>query len=169
MVSGGVGPELKWDLSIFNNKKLNFTEYLRILESNNLNISFYETLIRVTLPDLSCSGNRSCDATTHGLRKSSEANVIFSHLKSKGVKHIIEAVVPDCMVHPHANRHIVNALRSFNITRLKWRKLDLGVKTIAMAAPDVEVLTLYSSGDRDALSQWVDIDGLCQLPKVVAH
>ena len=94
--------------------------------------------------------------------------MIFSHLGSKGVKHIIEAVVPDCMVHPHANRHIINALRPFNIRRLKWRRLDLGVTTIAMAAPEVEVLTLYSSGDRDALSQWVGIDGLCRLSKVVA-
>ena len=94
--------------------------------------------------------------------------MIFKHLGAKGVKHIMEAVVPDCMVHPHANRHIINALRPFNIRRLKWRKVDLGVKTIAMAAPEVEVLALYSSGDRDVVSQWVDIDGLCQLPKVAA-
>ena len=162
-----MGPELKWDLSTFDNNKMNFTEYLRVLESDNFNISFYETLLAVALPDLSCAGSHPCDATPHGLRKSSEASVLFKYLERKRVKHIIEAVVPDCMVHPHANKSIISALRPFNVRRLKWRKLDLGVKTIAMAAPEVEVLTLYSSGDRDALSQWVNFDGLCQLSKVV--
>lgn len=162
-----MGPELKWNLSLFDSKEMDFTEYLRVLESDNLNISFYETLIVVTLPDLSCAASHPCDATPHGLRKSSEANVIFKYLERKKVKHIIEAVVPDCMVHPHANKSIISALRPFNIRRLKWRKLDLGVKTIALAAPEVEVLTLYSSGDRDVLSQWVNFDGLCQLSQVV--
>lgn len=154
-------------MSTFDDKERNFTEYLRVLESDNFNISFYETLIAVALPDLSCTGSRPCDATPHGLRNSSEANVIFKYLERKGVKHIIEAVIPDCMVHPHANRSIISALRPFNIRRLEWRKLDLGVKTIAMAAPEVEVLTLYSSGDRDVLCQWVNFDGLCQLSQVV--
>ena len=94
--------------------------------------------------------------------------MIFGFLKSKGVKHIIEVIVPDCMVHPHANKHIINALQPFNVKRLKWRKLDLGFKTIAMAAPEVEGLTLYSSGDKDALFQLVNVDGLCQLPQVTA-
>ena len=156
-------------MSAFDEKGLNldFAEYLQVLESNKFNTNFYETLIQVVLPDLNCTGSRSCEATIQGLRMSSEANVIFNHLKSKGVKHIVEAVVPDCMAHPHVNRNIISALRDFNIRCLKWRKLDLGVKTIAMAAPEVEVLTLYSSGDRDALSHWVAVDGLCQLPKVV--
>ena len=147
---------------------MNFVAYLGVLKSNRFNIKFHETLKRVTLPNLSCSENRSCDATNHGLRKSYEAWVVFDYLRSKGVKHIIEVVVPDCMVHPHANKYIIAALRPFDVRRLKWRKLNLGVRTIAMAAPEVEQLTLYSSGDIDALYQWADTDGLCRLPKVVA-
>ena len=164
LILGGTGPELKLDLSGF--KTMNFMEYLPVLELDNLNISFYETLIKVVLPDLNCHDNHSCDATKHSLRKSSEAGIVFRYLKSKGVKHIIEAVIPDCMVHPHANRYIIDALRPFNVKRLNWRKLDIGVETIKRAAPDVEVLTLHSSGDWDALSRWVGVDGLCQLPKV---
>lgn len=34
------------------------------------------------------------------------------------------------------------------------------------STPEVETLTLDSSGDEDALSHWINVDGLCQLPKV---
>ena len=94
--------------------------------------------------------------------------MMFNHLRSEGVNHIIGVVVLDCMVHPHANRYISSALPPFNVRRLKWWRLDIGVKTTAIAALEVEELVLCLRGDRDALSQWVDIDGLFQLPRVAA-
>ena len=54
------------------------------------------------------------------------------------------------------------------VKRLNWRKLNLGVSTIQMAAPGVEDLTLYSSGDADSLLQLSGRDGLCKLEKVTS-
>lgn len=155
-----------WDLSTFDRESFNFSEYLRFLEHKHLNVKFHETLLRVAIPNLGCTDTKRCDADAHGLRKAREANVIFNHLAVNGVKHILKVVVPDCTIHPHANKDIIDALRPFTIRNLDWRKSNLGVKTIMMSAPDVETLALYSSGDEDALAQWINSDGLCQLPKV---
>ena len=152
---------------MFDAENLDFPEYLDDLKKDRLNIEFYKTLIRVKLPDLSCSPKKACTATlTHPVRNDSEANLIFDYLSRKGVQRVIEAVIPDCIVHPHSNRNIINALKPMGVKRLNWRKLNLGVSTIQMAAPEVEDLTLYSSGDADALLQLTGPNGLCKLRKV---
>jgi len=161
------GYELLWDLSTFDNENTNFSEYL--LRLRQLNVIFHETLVRVALPNLSCTGKQSCDATTHGLRENPEANLIFKHLADCKVKHILKVVVPDCTIHSHSNRDIIDALKPFAIENLDWRKVDLGVTTIRMAAPEIETLKLYSSGNRDVLSNWIDTNGLAQFPKVDAR
>ena len=154
-------------MSIFNADNLDFNEYLDDLREDRLDIKFHETLLRVVLPNLSCVPNNACAINLpHPLRKDSEANLVFDYLIRKGVKRVIEAVIPDCIVHPHSNRNIINALKPLEVKRLNWRKLNLGVSTIQMAAPEVEALTLYSSGDADALLQLSGPEGLCKLEKV---
>ena len=118
------------------------------------------------MPNLVCSAIKSCSSLSHGVRNVPEALTVFKVLQVKGVTHIVEVIVPDCPIHPHKNKDIIESLCSFHVRILDWKKRDLSVELLRRASPEVEELHLYSSGNQGILDQWASDEGLCRLEKV---
>jgi hypothetical protein len=90
---------------------------------------------------------------------------VFHWLYQNGVRQIIEVTVDDLIATPHSDE-IIETLSRFNIEILNWQKLDLCSETIVKAAPSVEELFLYSSGNNAVLRSWSCKHGLRELKKV---
>jgi hypothetical protein len=96
-----------------------------------------------------------------------EAKVILDWLrKSRNVEKIFHLSVTDSLHEPHSEETIEEAVKHFDIEILDWRRIDLSIRTIRDAAPNVRRLHLYSSGNWAALDHWIGPDGVCTLPKV---
>ena len=67
---------------------MNFSKYLEDLE--HLKINFFDTLIKLELPNLSCVSKEPCLAVAHGPRKGSEARLVFDYAISKGVTNVMK-------------------------------------------------------------------------------
>src|SRR5208282_4980410 len=109
-----------------------------------------------------------CDpqATESLHREPGDACLIFDSLRKRGVRYVLEVTVPDCPIHPHSDEAIIQCLKGLHVRHLDWRKRDLSVATLLQAAPEVEEVHLYSSGNLDVLSHWASYEGLYHLPKV---
>ena len=159
-----IGNNLFLDLSVFSKINIPFKEYVNDLQDHNVEFNTYLKLVR--LPELACVGRESCVDLKDGLRCRPEAVKVFDYLWEKGVRNILKVVVPDCPVHPHTNQAIRNLLQKFSIKRLEWRKKDLSVQTLMTAAPKLEKIRLFASGNQDVLDHWASPEGLSRLRQV---
>jgi hypothetical protein len=91
--------------------------------------------------------------------------LIFDLLYNKKVKKIIKLIVDDDEDIPHSDE-IIEKLSRFEIEEWDWRKMDICSEVIRTAAPDVQQVFLYSSGNNSVLRGWSCSDGLNQLKKV---
>ncbi|KAI0411302.1 hypothetical protein F5X98DRAFT_380891 [Xylaria grammica] len=89
----------------------------------------------------------------------------FSYLKTR-IKSIVYLQVDESIYHPCPDNLIESALRGLKIYTLDWRKTDLCAQVVLNAAPDVEVLHIYCSGNRGVLLSWSAPDGLPLLPNL---
>ncbi|KAF8244126.1 hypothetical protein K440DRAFT_610568 [Wilcoxina mikolae CBS 423.85] len=88
--------------------------------------------------------------------------LIFDLLHKKGVKKIIKLIVDDDEDTPHSDE-IIEQLSCFEIEEWDWRKMDICSEVIRTAAPHVQQVFLYSSGNNSVLHGWSCSDGLNQL------
>jgi hypothetical protein len=99
--------------------------------------------------------------------KREEAKIILEWLrKSRIVKRIFHLSVADSLHEPHSEETIEDAIKPFDIKILDWRRIDLSIRTIRDAAPNIRRLRLYSSGNWAPLDHWIGADGVCTLQKV---
>jgi hypothetical protein len=148
----------------FEKSEFDFGAYLKTLPNKTAK---YESWLKcVILPNLQCDLEHPDGTSRHTVEGQREASLIFNHLRKMNVERVFEVNVPDCLIHPHTNEAIINCLRGLHVKHLTWRKMDLSVATIMEAAPEVEELYLYSSGNMDVLSHWASYEGLYHLLKV---
>lgn len=111
-------------------------------------------------PDKDCLGR--CDYET-----------IFSWIKKKGVKQIIHLSVEDYQPRSHSCESIEKALKDLRVVKVwDWCKPDIDSETLIKAAPDVQELVLYWSGNNAVLRGWSEPEGLNRLrrlEKITVH
>ncbi|KAG0131236.1 hypothetical protein HOY82DRAFT_560245 [Tuber indicum] len=96
-----------------------------------------------------------------------DLQVMFDWLRNnRGVKKIIEVRVLDNEDPPHSDEIIEKSLKNFDVEVLNWFKFDLCSETILKAAPNVQEVHLYSSGNNAVLHAWSGCDGLAKLSKL---
>jgi hypothetical protein len=155
-----------------------FKKYLEKL--GTLKVPFSSTLRAVRLPDLQCCeydgvysdlqmpesllSRKPCSGK-YGIRSTFEALDVFRFLKQKGVRHVKNVRVLDCVIHPHSISKIKECLENLDVRSLEWRKRDLSLTLVKTIAPNVTKLHLYSSGNEDVLHFW-EMTGLANLKKV---
>ena len=84
----------------------------------------------------------------------------------KNVRKIYHLVVPDYLDDPHTEEAIEEAIKPFKVEVFDWRRLDLSIDSVEAGAPTVRHLSLYSSGNKAALSHWFGPDGIRKLTQV---
>jgi len=159
-----LGHEYFLDLQLFENSSYRFSPYY-LDNFPRTNFKCESWLQYVRLPELQCD----FEVTEVPHKTLGDAILIFDSLRKKGVTHILKVIVPDCTIHPHGDDAVIRCLEGLHVKKLDWRKQDLSVATILQAAPEVEEVRLYSSGNRDVLSHWASYEGLYRLPKVSPH
>jgi len=92
---------------------------------------------------------------------------IFKWLREQGVQRIFKITVEDMGSNPHSDEGIQDALSDFGVEIWDWRKLDICSETILKAAPMVQKLNLYSSGNNAVFRSWACKHGLARLEKVI--
>jgi hypothetical protein len=96
-----------------------------------------------------------------------EAHSVLKWLKDrKGVRKIIEVQIADSQYHPHSEQVIEESLEGFDVEILNWKRADLSVDSISLAAPNVKKLYLYSNGSKASIGHWASSDGVGRLEKV---
>ncbi|KAH0562627.1 hypothetical protein GP486_002690 [Trichoglossum hirsutum] len=156
--------ELFWAMESFEKPGCDFSAYLKTLPKKTAK---YESWLKcVRLPNLQCDPKHPDGIAQHTIGGQREASLVFGHLRKMNVERVFEVIVPDCLTHPHTNEAIIKCLRGLHVKRLAWHKMDLSVITIMEAAPEVEELCLYSSGNMDVLSHWASYEGLYHLLKL---
>lgn len=151
-------------------------EDLEYIESPN-----FETILQfVRIPqiciDLTSEDDKPTFNSRHKGHREQRRDVehVFSWLREKGVKTILEVDVMDLgCVKPnggtfdcHSDEVIEKALDGFGVVTWDWKRYDICSGTIATAAPEVEELYLYSRGNPAVLFSWSCDDGLGTLKKV---
>ncbi|KAI1768444.1 subtilisin-like protein [Hypoxylon sp. FL1150] len=90
-----------------------------------------------------------------------EALSIFRWLRlCKGVERVFQVHVDDCRHHPHSEEDIETALAGLDVRELDWQRVDLSASSVYAAAPGVEKLWLYSSGNGAVLDHWFGENGI---------
>ena len=93
--------------------------------------------------------------------------VIFNFLREdKKVDRIIHVSVADQDGVAHSDAAIEKALGGFKVEIWDWQKFDICTETIARAAPDVEQVHLYWSGNNAVLRGWSDAEVLKRMGKL---
>ncbi|OCK77506.1 hypothetical protein K432DRAFT_427966 [Lepidopterella palustris CBS 459.81] len=144
--------DLYFNASFLSNPATQFSPYMKARTA--LDVPVFPFLKYVRLPDLQCSAKRPCITTPYGGRIDPEALQVFNYLRGKGVTHIDEVTVPDCMLHPHSDQEIKDSLRGIRVRSIDWRKKDLSISSLQDDFRRVEELHLYSSGNKDVLDYW---------------
>jgi hypothetical protein len=147
----------------------------------------FETILDcVTLP----YWNQLCHRSSHG-RQSAEPveesnnradmevdpyRAIFDWLWESNVRKILSVEVDDSESEPHTNAGIRKAFRGemtetdwardFKVEVWKWKKFDLCSDTIAVSAPSVREVHLFSHGNTAVLKGWASKSGLAKLEQV---
>ncbi|KAI9793750.1 MAG: hypothetical protein M1833_000696 [Piccolia ochrophora] len=85
---------------------------------------------------------------------------IFNFLRQKGVKRVLSVLVDDMDVPAHSDESIEHALEGLKVEVWNWRKFDLCVETIRVAAPEAREVHLYWSGNNTVLNGWSAPGGL---------
>lgn len=142
---------------------LQFESVLRYIDLPNIKVAH----LRETD---AASGLDSADAQTGAkklaLKGRTDVNRILHWLSKKGVRRILDVTVEDDEHHPHSDTAIEEALKSFGVEKLDWKRFDLCSDVIYKAAPEVEGIHLYSSGNNAVLKGWCCETGLVKLRKV---
>ena len=144
-------------------------------------LEFESTLRYVDFPIFEIAKNNSSHTNDHDLRYGTKMNhsrsddigfrdEAYSVLKwlrdRKGVRKIIEVQVADSQYHPHSEQVIEESLEGFDVEILNWKRADLSVDSISIAAPNVKKLYLYSNGSKASIGHWGGSDGVGRLEKV---
>jgi hypothetical protein len=99
--------------------------------------------------------------------KQPPATLIFEWLsRCKGVEHILEIRVDDGEFSRHSEEDIEASLTRFDVRDLDWRRVDLSIDSVMRAAPNVERLHLYSSGNLGTIDHWLGRYGIQRLSNV---
>ena len=92
---------------------------------------------------------------------------LFDYLRiQKGVKRVIRVIIVDTETPSHSDEAIEHALKDLKVETWDWRKYDLCTESIFRAAPEVEELNLYWSGNNAVLRSWCEPDGLPKLKQL---
>ena len=98
---------------------------------------------------------------------SDDMTVIFAFLREeKKVERIIHVIVADQNGIAHSDAAIESSLKDFKVEIWEWQKFDICTETIANAAPDVEQVHLYWSGNNAVLRGWSDAEVLKRMGKL---
>jgi len=171
--------ELKFEFDLSYETKSIDMDYLHGLQER-LNLKFDTILAYVDLPKAAPTLVSSTRAVTavklEGNARVASSNssgkgldlykCVFKWLWGNGVRRILEVRVYDLGETPHKDQVIEEMLRPFNVEKWNWKKLDICSETILRAAPDVEEIFLYSSGNNAVLRSWSCKHGLAQLKNV---
>ena len=98
--------------------------------------------------------------------------ILFEFLRKKKVRRIVRLIVADRDKIAHSDEAVEIALRGFEVEIWDWQKFDICTETIASAAPDVEEIHLYWSGNNAVLRGWSDeevIERMKELKKIYLH
>jgi hypothetical protein len=128
-------------------------------------LSFEEVLQSVEFPNLDNHHNE--DDPFAPMVAGNEVQRMLDWLREKKkVRKIIRLNVRDSLHHPHSEEVIETAIAPFDIESLDWKRLDLSIDSIFLAAPNVRELRLYSSGSQAALRHWIGSEGVRKLKEV---
>lgn len=129
-------------------------------------VKFWPVLRYVQLPDLDHVPH-DAELTGTGEPRDEIRTVLDWLYKEKQVEEILELNVRDSLMQPHSEQAIEEVISKFNVRKLNWRRMDLSINSIIDAAPNVEVLHLYSSGNWAALGHWTNSEeGLGRLKEL---
>jgi len=144
-------------------------------------LEFESTLRYVDFPIFEMTKNNGSHMNDHDLRYGTKANhsrsddigfrdeahSVLKWLRDrKGVRKIIEVRVADSQYHPHSEQVIEESLERFDVEILNWKRADLSVDSISIAAPNVKKLYLYSNGSKASIGHWAGSDGVGRLEKL---
>ncbi|KAL2862236.1 uncharacterized protein BJX67DRAFT_310853 [Aspergillus lucknowensis] len=144
-------------------KHLRFEDCLQYVALPELRMQQRDVYINTLSPEKDQSTLAVLQSQCTGL---TDAVVIFDWLRKRDVKKIIRVIVMDSGEVPHTDEAIVESLKDFEVEVWDWRKFDICSETIQLAAKDVRVLHLYSSGINAVLRGWSSEVGLVLLGKV---
>jgi len=82
------------------------------------------------------------------------------------VRKIIKVVADDPENEPHSDEVIEEALKSFDVEELDWKKKDICPRTLRRIGDHLRVLDLYWGGNNAVLRAWSEPDGLPRLSKL---
>lgn len=92
---------------------------------------------------------------------------LFKWLKDeKNVKTVLRVIVDDLQEPGHSDQAIEEAIDGLGVEIWDWRRTDLCSEVIFKAAPQVQVLYLYWSGNNSALREWSEREGLSKLTRL---
>ena len=131
---------------------LAFESVLQYVAIPNLRVENYPPEIRKKQPFWNSDGRKDYLA-------------IFDWLREKGVKRILRVVVEDDEERPHSDEVIFQALQSFDVENLDWRKFDICSDVIVDAVPSARKLKLHCKGNNAVLRSWCANNGLVRLSK----
>ena len=139
-------------------------------------LEFESILQYVAFPNLQIKKNspRSQRGTSvkRGGNGRDDMTILFEFLRKKRVKRIVRVIVADRDTNAHSDAAVEHALRSFSVEIWDWQKFDICTETIAHAAPDVEEMDLYWSGNNAFLWGWSDeevLKRMRELKKIYLH
>ena len=171
-INSGERKELHIDLSDFDNPSTHdfqsfiayleaFTE-LKAQEPDNPqvpHIAFEETLSCVLLPNFALSTECPFE---HKILP------FLDLIQKRGVRKIINLIVPDSISKPTSEGDIATLLEKFEIERLNWQKLDMDLEILREKDEFMQLreLYLYSSGNWGLLYFWGKDDILHNMKKV---
>lgn len=139
-------------------KFLNFEDILQYVALPNL-------LPNIQTPSQTTSGKEKKHKSEEG-QTPTHYKEIFEWLRRRNVKEVLRIIVEDDLDNPHSDEVIVTAIKGLGVEVWDWKKYDICSETIREAAPDVQVVHLYTSGNNAVLRGWSDQDGLRRLTKV---
>lgn len=122
--------------------------------------SFQSFLKYVSFPNLDIIRKQSCANEIRHLF-GQEVKCVLQWLRVvKGVTRILNLRVLDSQHEPHAEETIEESVKGLRIEELNWKRMDLSIDSILEAAPNVQILHLYSSGSWTPLRHWIGSQGL---------
>ncbi|KAF5597985.1 intracellular serine protease [Fusarium pseudoanthophilum] len=139
------------------------------------NINFEDTLQYVWIPRITVEepsksrtlARKQIKPVPDGAGRSDLVH-IFNQLRSKGVDTILRVFVQDSDPRSpsHSDEAIEKALQGMGVEVWDWNKTDLCTEVIVNAAPKVQEVHLYWSGNNAVLRGWSEAGGLAKLPEL---
>ena len=95
-----------------------------------------------------------------------DMTVLFQFLRRKKVERIVRVIVADKDENAHSDEAVEIALGGLKVEIWDWQKFNISTETIATAAPDVEEVHLYWSGNSAVLWGWSEEEVLKRMKKL---